>query len=151
MPRRRWWPIFRRQKFVRLAPLVQERAATLSEAASLVEFLFAPEFAIEDESFEKAISRDPDAGSILAEARERLESCAFEATSLKAEISELGETDGDASSARCRRRSGWLCSGAASACPCSSRSRCWAAPGRWSALTPRSCDWPRRDSESPSA
>jgi glutamyl-tRNA synthetase len=85
---------FSSAEFARLAPLVQERAATLSEAASLVEFLFAPDFAIEDESFEKAISRDPDAGSILAEARERLESCAFEAASLKAEISELGEKRG---------------------------------------------------------
>jgi len=85
---------FSSTEFARLAPLVQERAATLSEAASLVEFLFAPEFAIEDESFEKAISRDPDAGSILEEARERLESCVFEAAPLKAEISELGDRRG---------------------------------------------------------
>ncbi|MGP8151888.1 MAG: glutamate--tRNA ligase, partial [Acidimicrobiales bacterium] len=56
--------------------------------------LFAPKFAIEDESFEKAISRDPDAGSILEEARERLESCVFEAAPLKAEISELGDRRG---------------------------------------------------------
>src|ERR1039457_3584825 len=85
---------FSSAEFARLAPLVQERAATLSEAASLVEFLFAPDFAIEDESFEKAISRDPDAGSILAEARERLASCAFEGAAVKAEISELGEKRG---------------------------------------------------------
>ena len=85
---------FASAEFAKLASVVQERAATLSEAASLVEFLFASDFAVEDESFEKAISRDPDAGSILAEARERLESCAFEAASLKAEISELGERRG---------------------------------------------------------
>jgi glutamyl-tRNA synthetase len=81
-------------EFVRLAPLVQERAATLSEAAALVEFLFVPDFAVEDESFEKAIARDPDAGSILVEARERLERCVFEAESLRAEISALGEERG---------------------------------------------------------
>jgi glutamyl-tRNA synthetase len=80
--------------FVRLAPLVQERAATLSEAASLVEFLFMPQFVIEAESFEKAIIKDPDAGSILEEARRRLESCVFVAESLRAEISELGEKRG---------------------------------------------------------
>ena len=85
---------FASTEFARLAPLVQERAATLSEAASLVEFLFVPDFAIEHESFEKAISRDPDAGRILAEARERLENCAFEASSLKVEITELGEAMG---------------------------------------------------------
>ncbi len=85
---------FASEDFVRLAPVVQERAATLSEAASLVEFLFTPDFTVEDESFDKAISRDPDAGSILAEARERFENCAFEASSLKAEISEIGEKRG---------------------------------------------------------
>ena len=85
---------FASAEFARLAPLVQERAATLSEAASLVEFLFVPDFATEDESFEKAISRDPDARKILAEAQERLENCAFEASALKAEISELGEAMG---------------------------------------------------------
>jgi glutamyl-tRNA synthetase len=81
-------------EFVRLAPLVQERAATLAEAASLVEFLFARDFAIEDDSFQKAIAKDPESGLILSEARERLEACEFEAESLRAEISELGEKRG---------------------------------------------------------
>ncbi len=85
---------FASPEFVRLASVVQERAATLSEAATLVEFLFASEFEVDEESFEKAISRDPGAGSILVEARARLETCAFEAASLKAEISELGEKRG---------------------------------------------------------
>jgi glutamyl-tRNA synthetase len=80
--------------FARLAPLVQERAATLSEAAALVEFLFAPDFAIEDESFQKAIAKDTDAAAILAEARERLEHSEFEAEPLRGEISELGEKRG---------------------------------------------------------
>ncbi len=85
---------FESPEFARLAPVVQERAATLSEAASLVEFLFTPGFEVEEESFQKAILRDPEAGSILGEARERLESGAFEAASLKAEIAELGEKRG---------------------------------------------------------
>ena len=81
-------------EFARLAPLVQERAATLAEAAALVEFLFAPELVVEDESFDKAIARDPDAGSILAEARQRLEKSDFQAAVLKAEILELAERHG---------------------------------------------------------
>jgi len=82
---------FTSSEFARLAPLVQERAATLSEAASLVEFLFTPDFAVEDSSFDKAITRDREAGSILAEARERLMNCDFEADSLRTQITELGE------------------------------------------------------------
>ncbi len=75
---------FSSPEFARLAPLVQERAATLSEAASLVEFLFMPEFEIEAASFEKAILKDAEAGPILAEARDRLEGCVFDADSLRA-------------------------------------------------------------------
>jgi glutamyl-tRNA synthetase len=85
---------FASARFARLAPLVQERAATLSEAADLVEFLFTPDFAVEDESFVKAIERDPDAHSILVEVRERLQSCAFEAPLLKAEILQLADDRG---------------------------------------------------------
>jgi len=85
---------FASPEFARLAPLVQERAATLSEAAGFVEFLFTPDFQVEDESFEKAIVRDVDAGSILAEARDRLEKCVFEAGALKAEISKLADERG---------------------------------------------------------
>jgi len=85
---------FASAEFAKLAPLVQERAGTLAEAASLVEFLFTPDFAVDGESFEKAISRDPDTGSILSEARERLESCVFEAPLLKAVILQLAEERG---------------------------------------------------------
>jgi glutamyl-tRNA synthetase len=85
---------FSSPEFARLAPLVQERAATLSEAAALVEFFFQPEFAVEDEAFEKAIARDPEAGAILDEARRRLEGSAFDATTLKTEITDLGEKRG---------------------------------------------------------
>jgi glutamyl-tRNA synthetase len=85
---------FSSPEFVRLAPLVQERAATLSEAAVLVEFLFVTPFEVDDDSFQKAIVRDVEAASILLEARGRLESCPFDAEALRAEISELGEKRG---------------------------------------------------------
>jgi glutamyl-tRNA synthetase len=85
---------FASAEFAKLAPLVQERATTLAEAERFVEFYFAPEFVVEPESFEKAIARDPEARSILAEARERLESTEFAAASLKTEIQQLGEEHG---------------------------------------------------------
>lgn len=85
---------FESAEFAKLASVVQERAATLAEAAALVEFLFAPELVVEDDSFDKAIARDPDAGSILAEARQRLEKSDFQAAALKAEILELAERRG---------------------------------------------------------
>jgi glutamyl-tRNA synthetase len=58
----------------------------------LVEFLFTAEFEIEDSSFEKAIAKDPQAASILNEARRRLVDCDFDAESLRAQITELGES-----------------------------------------------------------
>jgi glutamyl-tRNA synthetase len=85
---------FESPEFARLAPLVQERASTLSEAASFVEFLFGDHFVVEDESFAKAIEKDPDAGLILSEARSRLESCTFDAASLRVEIEQLAEAHG---------------------------------------------------------
>ncbi len=85
---------FASPEFVKLAPLVQERAATISEAVDFVEFLFAPEFIVDEQSFEKAILNDNEAGAILAEGRRRLESCTFVAESLRQEISELGEEKG---------------------------------------------------------
>ena len=85
---------FASPEFTGLAPLVQERATTFAEAASLVEFLFARELAVEDAAFEKAIVKDPEGGSILVEARERLAGCDFGAESLRAQITELGEARG---------------------------------------------------------
>jgi glutamyl-tRNA synthetase len=49
---------------------------------------------VEDESFAKAIEKDPDAGLILSEARSRLESCTFDAASLRVEIEQLAEAHG---------------------------------------------------------
>ena len=94
MPLSRSWPTSSRRSSRSCASVVQERAATLAEAAALVEFLFAPELVVEDDSFDKAIARDPDAGSILAEARQRLEKSDFQAAALKAEILELAERRG---------------------------------------------------------
>ena len=85
---------FASPEFAGLAPLVQERATTLAEAESLVEFLFTSELAVEDASFEKAIVKDPEAGSILVEARERLAGCDFAAESLRAQITNWARREG---------------------------------------------------------
>ncbi|MGH9171555.1 MAG: glutamate--tRNA ligase [Acidimicrobiales bacterium] len=55
-------------EWTQLAPLVQERVSLLSEVPSYVEFLFG-DFAIDDASWAKAVVKDAEAGSILAEAR----------------------------------------------------------------------------------
>ncbi|MGD1011801.1 MAG: glutamate--tRNA ligase [Acidimicrobiales bacterium] len=85
---------FESAEFVSLAPVVQERASTLAEAASLVEFLFTPNFAVDDESFAKAVEKDPEAEAILVEVSDRLKTCAFGAPQLKAEVVQLAESRG---------------------------------------------------------
>ena len=54
-----------------LAPLVQERVALLKEVPANLEWLFSPEFSIEEASFEKAVVKDDTAGAILADVSDR--------------------------------------------------------------------------------
>jgi len=51
-----------------LAPLLQERIATLAEAAAMLEFLFADPFVPEEASVTKVITNDQSASAILLEA-----------------------------------------------------------------------------------
>ena len=135
---------FASPEFARLAPLVQERAATLSEAAAFVEFLFTPDFWVEDESFEKAIVRDVDADSILAEARDRLEKLRVRSGDSSRPRSRSSPTSEGESSERCKHRSGWRHLGAPSVCRCSSPWRYWGARGRSSASMMPFSDLTRR-------
>jgi glutamyl-tRNA synthetase len=78
-----------------LAPLVQERVTTLSEVPWNVGFLFEPEFEMEAESYERAISSDPAAPAILAAARSRFaEEPEWSAPALKAALEEVAEAHG---------------------------------------------------------
>jgi glutamyl-tRNA synthetase len=52
-----------------LAPLVQERVVLLNEVPGYLGFLFAEPFAVEEESFAKAIAKDATAPSILTATR----------------------------------------------------------------------------------
>lgn len=54
--------------FAKMAPLVQERVAILSEVPAMVDFLFLDAPAIDEASWSKAISEDEQAGTILSEA-----------------------------------------------------------------------------------
>lgn len=54
----------------RLAPLVQERVATLADVVPLVAFLFVDPFVPDAASFGRAIRDDPEAKAILEQARE---------------------------------------------------------------------------------
>jgi glutamyl-tRNA synthetase len=54
-----------------LAPLLQERIATLAEAPAMLEFLFADPFVPDEASVTKVITNDESAGTILSEALAR--------------------------------------------------------------------------------
>jgi len=91
-----WFPPdrYREDVFVRVAPLVQERVAVLSEIPALVAFLFAEPFAWDEASFDRAVRADDGALEILREARARFAECPFDADSLKAVVRSLGEAAG---------------------------------------------------------
>lgn len=64
--------------FAAMAPLVQERVATLGEVPKMVSFLFCSQLDFDERSWEK-IERDPRAGEILAAAAEAFGPPAFSA------------------------------------------------------------------------
>ena len=80
--------------FSRLAPLVQERVATLSEAPAMVDFVFLPDPVVDEASWEKAIGRDPDAPALLAAAADAFERCEWRAEALRAATADLAESAG---------------------------------------------------------
>jgi glutamyl-tRNA synthetase len=80
--------------FERLAPLVQERVATLGEVPSYVEFVFADPFEPDGDAFAKVIASDEGAAPILAGALERFGRANFSAESLREELVALAEESG---------------------------------------------------------
>jgi glutamyl-tRNA synthetase len=75
-----------------LAPLVQERVATLGEVPTYVDFLFGEDFAVETASYEKAIAKDGEAAEILSEMRTRAAAVEpWTADRLKAELEAVAE------------------------------------------------------------
>jgi glutamyl-tRNA synthetase len=90
------WPAARFDDavFTAMAPLVQERIATLSEIPAMVDFLFLADPVFDEQALTKAITGDERAGSILAAAVRVYAQCEFSAEALHAETLALGEALG---------------------------------------------------------
>ena len=80
--------------FRAVAPLVQERVATLGEVSAMVDFLFLEDPPRDPRAFDKAIRSQPDAKALLADALQTFEACDFDADSLHAALVEVGERHG---------------------------------------------------------
>jgi glutamyl-tRNA synthetase len=65
--------MFDEEVFARMAPLVQERVATLSEVPAMVDFLFLDQPVVDPDAWAKAVSGDEENGMILAAAIEAYE------------------------------------------------------------------------------
>ena len=81
-------------KFARLAPLVQERVATLGEVPAMVDFVFLAEAPLDDASWGKAIRRDQQAPAILAAALDVYAGCRWSADALGDATRGLAEGEG---------------------------------------------------------
>ncbi len=64
---------FHASLFARVAPLVHERVATLSQVVAMVDFFFLDEPVIDEASFHKVVLADPQGPVVLAEALRRFE------------------------------------------------------------------------------
>jgi glutamyl-tRNA synthetase len=81
-------------RFRAIAPLVQERVATLAEVPDMVDFLFLEHPPTEPADFDKVIRGKHDALAVLADALAAFETSDFDATTLHAILLEVGERHG---------------------------------------------------------
>ena len=87
--------LFDAELFARVAPLVQERVATLGEIPAMVEFFFLDEPRIDEVSFAKVIANDPAGPAVLERAAQRFETLTtWDAATLHEATIELGEALG---------------------------------------------------------
>jgi glutamyl-tRNA synthetase len=81
--------------YAKVAPLVQERVATLGEIPDMVGFFFVDELIFDDAAFAKVIANDPVGTSLLEGAIARYERLGtWEAAALHQAVQELGEEHG---------------------------------------------------------
>ncbi len=80
--------------FARVAPLVQERVATLGEVPAMVAFFFLEEAPRDEAAFDKTLRNDPLAQALLGVAVERFAETPWEASALHEATIELGEAMG---------------------------------------------------------
>lgn len=86
------WPpeAFDRERFARIAPLVQERVSTLAEVPGWVDFLFLDRPVIDEAAWHKAMAGDPLARPILVSAAEVYRSAPWESGALHRATEEVG-------------------------------------------------------------
>jgi glutamyl-tRNA synthetase len=88
-----WEPAaFDADAFAALAPLAQSRVSVLSEIVPMVDFLFLPEAPIDDAAWAKAM-KGP-AAELLADVHDLYDKIEWEAETLKAGLTEVGERHG---------------------------------------------------------
>jgi glutamyl-tRNA synthetase len=88
------WPPdrFDAKTFEELAPLVQERVTTLSEAPGYVDFIFLADPVIDDDSWQKVMAKNPEGAAAMLDAIIAFyEMCPWEADGLMTTIKEVGE------------------------------------------------------------
>jgi glutamyl-tRNA synthetase len=90
------WPAerFNDEVFGLMAPVVQERVATLSEVPALVDFLFLEDPPIDEKSWDKAIGRDEVAPKLLQGAFDLYADCEWQRDELHRVTADLGESFG---------------------------------------------------------
>jgi glutamyl-tRNA synthetase len=81
----RWAPI---------APLVQERARTLAEVYSMVDFLYAPDVKVDQADWDKVRRQQPAFLALLGAAEARYEECDWEAPAIREATLEAGAAVG---------------------------------------------------------
>lgn len=80
--------------FRRLAPLVQERVATLADAVALVAFLFIEPFVVDGAAFTKVITGDDEAAVILEQALDAYRIAEWTADHLRSPVEAIGQSLG---------------------------------------------------------
>lgn len=85
---------FDAEVFARMAPLVQERVATLDEVPAMVDFLFLDRAPIDETSWDRALARDPRAADLLDDAIASYEACPWTAEEIRAATLAVGERHG---------------------------------------------------------
>jgi glutamyl-tRNA synthetase len=85
---------FDESKFARIAPLVQERVATLGEVTAMVQFFFVADVPFDDAAFAKSIGGDEVAKTLLSSAIEAFAKVEWRAEVLHEVTLALGEAQG---------------------------------------------------------
>ena len=83
---------FDAELFARVAPLIQERVATLGEVADLVSFFFLDAPTIDEADFDKSVGGDPLGRTLLVAAIERFAGLEWNAATLHQATIEIGES-----------------------------------------------------------